>query len=264
MVIVQLKFYICDNLSTSFIMIFQQINKLSLENQTLDLESLNSNHLIPEVAVLLEEMRQEKGRMNSMHETGIIGRGRSSNESKSNRTDLGSAFRVDLKEFTALVKKCLSFSGGEGKGVRVKAVEGKEEIKEKGNEFNSPYAFTSAELATARLLMIEAECHPNPLLDKESMAGHLDRYGGLHGMSESKEHGLELEEEQEQEQGQGQGRVVEQGEGEVLLMHVRTAEDKVKDIKYIKSLSARAVARKSAAIKVHEGRCTELGIPCFM
>jgi hypothetical protein len=29
----------------------------------------------------------------------------------------------------------------------------------------------------------------------------------------------------------------------------------VKDIKYIKSLSARAVARKSAAIKVHEHYC---------
>ena len=244
-------------------MIFQHINKLSLENQTLDLESLNSNHLIPEVAVLLEEMRQEKGRMNSMHETGLIGRGRSSNESRSDRTNLGSAFRVDLKEFTALVKKCLSFSGGEGKGVGVKAVKGKEEIKEKekGNQSDSSYAFTSAEFATARLLMIKAECHPNPLLDRESIAGHHDKYGELHGMSESKELALELEEE-EDEQGQGQGQEVEQGEGEVLLMHVRTAEDKVKDIKYIKSLSARAVARKSAAIKVYVGRCTKLSVPC--
>ena len=67
-------------------------------------------------------------------------------------------------------------------------------------------------------------------------------------MSENGKVVVELEEDEEEEEGQGQE--VEQGEGEVLLMHVRTAEDKVKDIKYIKSLSARAVARKSAAIKV--------------
>lgn len=78
-------------------------------------------------------------------------------------------------------------------------------------------------------------------------------------MSESGEFALELEEEEEE--GEGQGQEVEQGEGEVLLMHVRTAEDKVKDIKYIKSLSARAVARKSAAIKVLEERCIEIGVP---
>ena len=78
------------------------------------------------------------------------------------------------------------------------------------------------------------------------MPTSLSSYQGLHCVTESLG-GRDTEEglSEEEEQGHGQG--------EALLMHVRTAEDKVKDIKYIKSLSARAVARKSAAIKVLAG-----------
>jgi hypothetical protein len=83
---------------------------------------------------------------------------------------------------------------------------------------------------------------------QESMIASLSNYQGLHCVTESIG-GRDTEEGQSEEEGQ-EG----QGEGEALLMHVRTAEDKVKDIKYIKSLSARAVARKSAAIKVLAGR----------
>lgn len=87
------------------------------------------------------------------------------------------------------------------------------------------------------------------------MIATLSNYQGLHCVTESLG-GRDTEEGQSEEQGQGQGEDQEgQGEGEALLMHVRTAEDKVKDIKYIKSLSARAVARKSAAIKVHGHNC---------
>lgn len=77
------------------------------------------------------------------------------------------------------------------------------------------------------------------------MLASLSTYEGMHCVTESSG-GRDTEEGQREEEGQG--------EGEALLMHVRTVEDKVKDIKYIKSLSARAVARKSAAIKVLAGR----------
>lgn len=88
------------------------------------------------------------------------------------------------------------------------------------------------------------------------MLASLSSYEVLHCITESSV-GRDIEEGQREEDGQ-EG----QGEGEALLMHVRTAEDKVKDIKYIKSLSARAVARKSAAIKVIAVRLRQLCAHC--